>query len=79
MKVAIIFLLSALALLNLAGNTTAKVIGKKANCPNTLVGCPRDYDPVCGTDGKTYANECILCFENRKFGTSIRIQRRGLC
>nr|AAB23743.1 caltrin=calcium transport inhibitor [rats, seminal vesicle, Peptide, 56 aa] [Rattus sp.]prf//1409221B pancreatic secretory trypsin inhibitor [Rattus norvegicus] len=56
-----------------------KVIGKKANCPNTLVGCPRDYDPVCGTDGKTYANECILCFENRKFGTSIRIQRRGLC
>ncbi|XP_003508305.1 serine protease inhibitor Kazal-type 1 [Cricetulus griseus] len=78
MKVVIIFL-SALALLNLAGNTSAKLVGRKASCNDAFVGCPRIYDPVCGMDGNTYPSECILCSENRVRQVPVLIKKYGPC
>uniref|UniRef100_A0A668AW22 Serine peptidase inhibitor, Kazal type 2, tandem duplicate 1 n=1 Tax=Myripristis murdjan TaxID=586833 RepID=A0A668AW22_9TELE len=41
--------------------------------------CPRMYDPVCGTDGKTYANECMLCFLNSENNVNVKIWHDGKC
>ncbi|XP_057566168.1 serine protease inhibitor Kazal-type 1 [Hippopotamus amphibius kiboko] len=79
MKVASIFLLTALVLLNLSGNTRANFLGRQAQCPSGVSGCPRIYNPVCGTDGITYSNECILCVENTKRQTPVLIQKSGPC
>ncbi|XP_034373695.1 serine protease inhibitor Kazal-type 1-like [Arvicanthis niloticus] len=79
MKVAIIFLLSALALLNLAGNTTAKEGIRKPNCDGVTTHCPRRYEPVCGTDRITYSIECAVCLKNRRRLNKIHIKHTGVC
>ncbi|XP_036618398.1 serine protease inhibitor Kazal-type 2 [Trichosurus vulpecula] len=50
------------------------------NCKEYAIpGCPRDLNPVCGTDSLTYANECILCEKNREKGQDVQIKWRGPC
>ncbi|XP_076768832.1 serine protease inhibitor Kazal-type 1-like [Arvicanthis niloticus] len=79
MKVAIIFLLSALALLNLAGNTTAQECIRKPNCVGITTHCPMRYEPVCGSNGITYPIECAVCFANRNRDVPILIEKDGVC
>ncbi|XP_055980780.1 serine protease inhibitor Kazal-type 1 [Sorex fumeus] len=79
MKVTSIFLLSALAILCLAGNTDAESLGREAKCGSEIGGCTKIYNPVCGTDETTYPNECQLCLENKKRQIPVLIKKSGPC
>ncbi|XP_069724982.1 ovoinhibitor-like isoform X1 [Phaenicophaeus curvirostris] len=43
------------------------------------VGCPRNLQPVCGTDGRTYSNECEICLHNEEHRASVGKAHDGEC
>ncbi|NWZ20742.1 IOVO protein, partial [Asarcornis scutulata] len=41
--------------------------------------CTKELSPICGTDGVTYSNECLLCAYNIEYGTNISKDHDGEC
>ncbi|XP_019329381.1 PREDICTED: ovomucoid isoform X2 [Aptenodytes forsteri] len=65
------------------------VFGVEVDCstyPNTtneegkeVLVCTKILSPICGTDGVTYSNECLLCAYNIEYGTNVSKDHDGEC
>ena len=51
-------------------------VGSIAKC-NPV--CTEEYDPQCGTDGKTYGNPCMMEYEICKSNGKIKLAYAGPC
>ncbi|XP_008527136.1 double-headed protease inhibitor, submandibular gland-like isoform X1 [Equus asinus] len=72
--------ITAFAILALAATTWAAsppAVGTEVDCSkynrrSSRIICTREWEPICGIDGKTYGNECIFCLLNRNKGIPLR-------
>ncbi|XP_041042813.1 trypsin inhibitor ClTI-1-like isoform X1 [Carcharodon carcharias] len=54
--------------------------GKTPNCAQySKLACSRERDPVCGTNGITFPNECMLCLHNWEYNKDVKIEKNGNC
>lgn len=49
---------------------------RECTCPEI---CTADYSPVCGTDGQTYSNLCMMRVSACKQGMMIKVKSPGKC
>ncbi|CAJ1052728.1 probable pancreatic secretory proteinase inhibitor [Xyrichtys novacula] len=70
-----------LLLICLATDASGKPLPRRPSCPNTqeALMCTMNYNPVCGSNGNTYGNECSLCSFMQRTGEDILITKETSC
>ena len=56
-----------------------KVMNNKSTACVCNQACPLNYEPVCGSDGRTYANECVMKSEACNNQKMIIVKHQGTC
>ena len=47
--------------------------------PKCIPFCTREYNPQCGSDGKTYANPCMMRYATCRSNGKITLAKPGRC
>ena len=65
---------------NCDSQATCEVKDNKAKCicPSEA-DCPWKVDLICGSDGQSYLNECVMKTKACKAGKKVTRKRRGYC
>ncbi|OWA51553.1 hypothetical protein BV898_16031 [Hypsibius exemplaris] len=47
--------------------------------PFRMCPCPRNLDPICGSDGRTYSNPCLLECQLHHRNRNLKVRHMGPC
>ena len=58
--------------------STCQLVGETPSCV-CPEACTKDYRPVCGSNGETYDNKCVLEVTACNTSNPITVEQEGIC